>query len=474
MNTPLLGLRLRSGLFVAALAVLVGLTLFAGCGTLRSWTPSGRKAEATRVALQQQQARNMRFADEYVGRLIEAENLTRPSLADADQRMMISGWLLSQANAAYISASGENPITGTLDLLAVAALSRMMIESWLAPRYPAQTEPLLAAHRKLEANAWELASTVLDSKQKEAARNLLIEWYKRNPDFRNVMYIRFQDFVNTNGEDTSKISSTGVGGLLGLIGLDPLAGLDPAVQEVELSRLLAARVTYYAQRIPTLLDLQLDRSLNRLTAAPASKALQQQVASLTQSATRFATVAEGLPDAIVREREALVRQMSDSLIAQEVTLRPMLLELRGAFEDGGTMATLVNQAVRSIDALAARFSKEPGSAGTGAGGGKPFDINDYTRAAAEITRAANEVQLLLGSMGTQRPQIEIALDASVSKGRSLIDYLFVRIVWLIAIVLAGILATLFLYRWFAPCLGRLADHRGRPRRDHAGRDRSAR
>ena len=62
----------------AAIAVLAVLTLLAGCETLRSMTPSGRKVEATRVELQRLQARNMRFADDYVGRLIEAETLTRP------------------------------------------------------------------------------------------------------------------------------------------------------------------------------------------------------------------------------------------------------------------------------------------------------------------------------------------------------------------------------------------------------------
>ena len=78
MNRPLPGRRSRCGLHVAALAVLAGLTLLAGCETLRSMTPSARKVEATRVELQRLQARNMLFADEYVGRLLEAESRARP------------------------------------------------------------------------------------------------------------------------------------------------------------------------------------------------------------------------------------------------------------------------------------------------------------------------------------------------------------------------------------------------------------
>ena len=455
MNRPVNSRRSLSGLLVAELAVLAGLTLLAGCETLRGLTPSGRKIEATRVELQQLQARNMRFADDYVGRLVEAESLARPSLTDADLRLLISGWMLGQANAAYITASGENPIIGTLDLLTLATLSRMTAETWFAPLYPAQAAPFLAAHRQLETQAWELASKVLDSSQQETVRNLFIEWRKRNPDFRSVMYIRFQDFVAIIDGESSSNSSKRDGRLFALIGLDPLAGLDPAVQEVELSRLLAARAIYYAQRVPTLMDLQLDRSISRIAAAPAAKDLQQQTASLTQTAARFAGVAEGLPDMIAREREALIRQMSDALTAQGATLRPILVEMRGTLEAGSMTATSVDQAVRSFDALMARYSKESGSAGAaGAGSGKPFDINEYTRAAAEIARAANELQQVLGSIDKQAPHLDSALDAtldaSMAKGRSLIDHLFVRIAWLIALLLGGILATLLLYRWLAP------------------------
>ncbi len=38
----------------------------------------------------------------------------------------------------------------------------------------------------------------------------------------------------------------------------------------------------------------------------------------------------------------------------------------------------------------------------------------------------------------------------MAKGRSLIDYLFVRAAWLIALLLGGLLAVLLLYRWLAP------------------------
>jgi len=68
---------------------------------------------------------------------------------------------------------------------------------------------------------------------------------------------------------------------------------------------------------------------------------------------------------------------------------------------------------------------------------RPFDITEYTQAADGITRAAVELQQLIGSVDAQAPQLGATLEASVAKGRSLIDYLFVRAAWLIALLLAA-------------------------------------
>jgi hypothetical protein len=428
--------------------MLAGLLSLAGCDTVRSFTPAARKAEETQVQLHQLQARNMRFADVYVGRLIEATRHAEVSLADPGQRMLLSGWLLGQANAAYVTASGENPVVSTLDLLTLATLSRMVAEDTIAPRFGEPSEELVAAHRDLEAQAWLLASEVTDPEQQTTLRKLFVEWRKRNPTVDNVSFVRFQDFVSIMRTQDGAAGNAKSSGVFGLVGLDPLAGLDPAVRQVEQSRLLAERAIYYAERVPVLMDLQLDLALNRLAAGPTSQKLLQQSGSLAQSAQRFATVAEGLPDTLAREREAFIRQLSNELVAQQATLTPMLLELRQALEAGGVTATSVDQATRSIDALVARFTRQPGS--PDAKPGKPFDINDYTRAAEEITRAANQLQLLLGSIGTEAPQLHSAVDASLQKGQSLVDYLFVRIAWLIGLLLAGILATLLMYRWLAP------------------------
>jgi hypothetical protein len=428
----------------ALLCVVAGTLALAGCQTLRDMKPSSRKAEEAKSQLVQRQARNLRFADEYVGRLIEAVRDVEPQVSDPVQRYALSGWLLEQANGAYIDASGESPFVSSLDLVTLATLSRMVVEETVGVRLPNQAAELVTVQRELEVVAWQLVEDTLSPAQQQQLRDLFVAWQKQNPDVVNVPFIRFQSFVSHMREQASSDTALLSGGLMGLIGLDPMAGLDPAVRQVEQSRLLAERAVFYAQRVPIIFDLQLDRTLNRMAAGPESQKLQQQTASLAMSAARFATVAEALPGTLSAEREALIRQLSETLSAQEAALRPMLLDLRSALDAGNATAASVDEAVRAIDALVARFERKPGEPP-----GKPFDISEYTRAAAEITRAANQLQLLLGSVHARTPEINAALEASASQARSLVDYFFVRVAWLITLLLAGLLATLLLYRCLA-------------------------
>ena len=434
----------------ASLALLVACLALVGCQTLHDLSPEARREEEVAARQRQLQARNMRFADEYVSLLIRATREAENTLTDPQSRYRLSGWLLGQANTAYIDASGENAVVGAIDLVTLATLSRMVMEDTAPKLMPDQAAQLIAVHRDLEAQAWQLASVVLNPTQQDDLRKLLVDWRARNPDVQTAPFVRFQEFVAlgpaTNEPHRKSLLPSS---LMGIVGLDPMAGLDPAVRQVEQSRLLAERAVFYAQRVPVIIDLQLDRSLNRLAAGPESLRLQRQTASLTDSAARFAASAESLPDDFAREREALLTQVSAMLDAQAATLTPMLLELRTALEAGHATATSVDEAVRSIDALVARFERKPGEPS-----GKPFDISEYTQAATEITRAANELQRLLGSLGAQAPQVGRAFETGAAQGRSLVDYLFVRVAWLIGLLCLGLLATLLFYRWLAPRIAR--------------------
>jgi hypothetical protein len=447
---------LASPLRVIGVALLATLPALTGCQNLRPASPRARQAAQAAAELQRLQTQNMRFADDYVGQLIEGVHQAQIMDATPTQRFTLSGWLLAQANTAYTIASSDNAVVNLLDLVALASLSRIVVEESTLQRFPEQAAGLLRVHRRLEVQAWNLADTVLTPEQKADLNRVLLAWRAEHQDVTLAPFVRFQEFLDTAPATPSDPTRSAPRSLIGIVGLDPLAGLDPAVRQVEQSRLLAERAIYYAQRVPIIMDLQLDRALNRVAADPETQQLLTQTATMSSSAERFAAVAEALPADFAREREALVRQLSELLTTQQATLLPMLVELRGALEAGQITAGSVDQATRSIDALMARFQdrvRPPDQPP-----GRPFDITEYTQAASEITRAANELTQLMKTIGMQAPGVGGAvgstLETSIAQGRSLIDHLYLRLAWLISLLLGGLLAVLLIYRWLAPRIQR--------------------
>jgi hypothetical protein len=433
----------RRRLLGPVLLVATAALLVAGCSTIRSMFPQEREQAAEATRLLQLQERNMRFADFYVGTLIDATRPINLDAGDAQERYALSGWMLAEANSAYTYASEDNAVLGCLDLVTLATLSHMVAEEFGPKLFPLRAKALVEAHRELEKNAWTLSGEVLTQQQQADLRTAIDTWRDQHPASMGAPFVRFQQFVtDVPGETHSRTLLPS--SLIGLVGLDPLSGLDPAVRQVEQSRLLAARALYYAQRVPILMDLQFERTLNRIAAGPESLRLQSQVMSLTESAQRFAKVAEALPGDLSTEREALIQQLNETLTAQAGTLRPLLADLKGSLEAGSAAADAVDRATSSLDALMAKFQPKPGEPA-----GKPFDIADYTQAAAEVARAADELDRLLGTVDAGAPKLGQVLGQGAEQGRALVDYFFVRVVWLIVLLCAGLLATLLIYRKLA-------------------------
>jgi hypothetical protein len=437
---------------VAALAVVMALqlVLITGCATIRSMMPAAREAaresEKLRLQMQEWQTRSMRFADEYVGRVVEETQRFRIEIDDPAKRLVLSTWMLSQANSAYTIAAGPSPIVTILDLVTLATLSRMVVEDTLIVRYPEEGAALLKLHRDLEARAWKLTDDLLTPTQVEEFRSVLTEWRRQNPRVNAVAFIHFMDFAQAIGRPGPG-ETPRPGGLFAMLGLDPLAGLDPAVRQLEQTRLLAERMIFYFQRMPYILNLQLDRASSELLARPEVRGLLGDSDRISGSAERFAGVAEALPEYLAAEREALIRQLSTELLAQQEVMRPLLVELRSTLEAGDSTATSVDGAIQSIDRLLARFPARPTD---GSAPARQFDIRQYTEAAAEFGRTAQELQLLIGAIDAQAPNLAGTLEATIARTESLVDRLFWMIAALIVLLVVAVLLAALTWRRIAP------------------------
>jgi hypothetical protein len=77
----------------ASLGVVVAiLVALPGCSTIRSMMPEAREAKRTQLGVQQLQAKCMRYADVYVGRVVEEASFQR-SVTNPEVRAMVNRYL---------------------------------------------------------------------------------------------------------------------------------------------------------------------------------------------------------------------------------------------------------------------------------------------------------------------------------------------------------------------------------------------
>jgi len=420
-----------------------------GCSVTPKITGQDRKAAEQTRQLAEIQQKCQRYADAYAGTVLEAVGPIKKRTSDPEVVNRLLSWEIGQLNSAYTIATGPNPIVCQLDFVVLATLSRMVTEDTLVGVYGDLTRPLPAVYRELEQQAWANVTSVLTKSQLEELRGLITAWRAKNPHVTLVGFVHFSEFATSAGWSPEARGASG--GLFALIGLDPLAGLDPAVRQLEQTRLLAERVIFYTQRVPYLVDLQTERVVAQATTAPQVERANASLERASQAMSDYATLGASLPDALARERDALIRQLSGEMLRHETELRGLLNETQTTLAAGSETATAVNAAITSLDRLMARFPHhEPGA---GPAEGRPFDITEYTAAAEQFTATARQLKELLEALGRDGKPMAVAVAGGVEAGRGLVDHLFWRALLLGLLLIVGALAAALAYRALAPRLG---------------------
>jgi hypothetical protein len=412
--------------------IIVGLVAlaFSGCSIIQNLT--GGKAAAKQASqqaseLQQLQLQVMGFADEYAGGIREPIQRFQLATQDPEARLLAQNWKLSQSTAAYTIASSPNPVANAVDMVVLATLSRMAIEdAWIGERFGEQAVPLRDAHRHLEQRAWAVVAEILNPDQVAQLRNLIDDWRAQNPNVRAVAYVHLSDFAKSIGRPKVGEEATRKGGLFQLIGLDPIGQLDPAVREITQTRQLAERTIYYAQRAPNLLDMQVERLSYQLAAMPETRRVLADTDNFGSAAASAGRLADKLPEVVAREREAAIRQFMDALNDQSAQMRGLVGELRLALDSGKGTSDSVNATIRSLDQLMARFDKPKPADAPPEPPGRPFDITEYTAAAAEFSRTANQLQQLVASLAQGAPALAESAGQAAAQLRSVLDHLIWR------------------------------------------------
>lgn len=393
------------------------------------------------------QAEVMRSADVYVGAMATAADAFRKRVGTADARQAGLQWKLLQGTAAYIDATGENPLLDAVDLAVLATLSRYFIEDqWAGKRFGAEARPLLDTHIRLEKEAWRVLAPYLPSEQVRELQQRLEEYRQKFAGTEFVAAVRLPELAEALGQSRTPSAPRKSTSIFNLLYLDPLAGLDPATQAVEQTRLLAQRAIYYAQRAPVLLGWQVELTTYEIAGQPESRQILGDLNGVSTSAQSFARSAELLPGLLHTEREAAINQFFDGvtrertllvadLTAQESRLRALLPEVRQTLEAGGAMASSLQGAIGSLDGFVRSVTAPDTNAQPSSASSRPFDVRDYGQAAERIGAAARDLNGALNSLDKTMPGITRLGDQATADAKAVVTHAF--LLGLVLLVAAG-------------------------------------
>lgn len=389
------------------------------------------------------------FADRYTTQLIAATDALVQGNPSPEQRRAAHLVKLVSVSGIYDIVTNADPFNKLMDLLMVVTLqSYRWIDEDMAERTfgPGRSGPLIQAMRNLRVDIWAVAGRVLRPEQLHQLDALILDWRKRNPHVDILAYLRFDEVAGQRGNPLEEIRASGF-----------FAEIASATKVADDARLLAERAFYQAKRMPFLMSWQMEAMMNDMMVRPEVGQSLRTAESIAQTADRVARAAEKLPQQVAQERAAVLAALED----RNGHLSRTMGELRSTTSAAEQLAARIHQVSQSGERLSlnlrdtARGFTETSNAvnqllSKHAGGppkpdAKPFDIEPYMKASAEVNQTVAGLNALLGqtdALVAKKPWAAPMQDAQALLTAQ-IDHAF----WRALTLVVCFFVLLFAYRW---------------------------
>jgi hypothetical protein len=415
------------------------------------------------------------YADKYMSAIAQVTSEIRQrEPEDPELRLRMHSLKLVVTASVQELAVTPNPESTLLDMMVFATLHRMVFEEDRARKlYGDGVESIVAVMRVLEKEIWEIAGGYLTEKQIAEVRNLIRNWRAKNPGLNTVSYIRFSDFASLRSQSPLVDKARSGGFLVDTTG---------AEKAVDQALLLAERALHYGQRLPWIIEWQVEKIFYQMAVEPEMRETLAQTQGMTRSLDRFAESMEKLPKQMTTERQSTIKQMASAIAsersaairelgealaierratledvkqsistervalfaeldARQKMLKGAVSEVRAGLADADKLTidlqkttSGINEALINADKLMARFDSGP----EGGDASEPFDINTYVNAIKELSIALREANTLM--LSTER----------LTGGEGAMGGVFNRVLWtgtiLILILCVAVFVTMLIYR----------------------------
>lgn len=372
-------------------AALLASGLMAGCAGHDDATSAVSRAESLRkMDPARIQADVMGFADRFVTAMTGVYNDLERRAPTTEAQEAAHQLKTDMAVGAISNAVNTRPIAGMMDMVVMVTLQRRIAEGpWSTRTFEPHARRLVDSLKQQETDVRSLASKYLTNEQLEELNEVIQQWHSAHPDQRYVSHIHLADMPEAN-RPAGK--GARVPSVFGLLFFDPAAARDPVLREIELSRATSERMFFYLQRLPLLLQWQVEGLYRQMLAEPQLKRVLEDFTAMSGSATRFSEASSRFTDTVgrfpdqlskerheaigqfsselARQRDAAIRQLADAVAVQreaaiaqattqvtaerEEAIRQMASAIRQ--EQATIVSNLEAALARSIDRLVVRLA----------------------------------------------------------------------------------------------------------------------
>ncbi len=402
--------------------------------------PPGGQAIPGTLTPAQLQAAMRTFADQYRDLIAQACDAIARRTDDPAIRRRAHRIKLDAATAMYDIAMDPVPATALINGLVMVSLQVNATRQHGAALFPDGHERLLERTVYLQETLFRLAARVMNNQQRIQLLDMCNQWSQAHPNQNDIWYVRLSDLPGI--EQGTSVANV-VGGLTDMPAqfLGKFIPFNSAGEAVSEAQLLAERMSWLAPRLMILGQWRVEAVVYDALAAI-------EVTDALDVAQRLTTVAETLPDTLTEQREGLFNDLSsneDSLHNLLTDTRATLETARGLTADattllgtGDTALSSADELVRSVDGLASRLQQMQDAAIAADADrpapqepGRPFDINEYTRAIESLNAVVNDTTTLVRSLDTTTSDAALDARLEVVTGR------IAGLIWLTGIVAAG-------------------------------------
>ena len=385
------------------------------------------------------QAAVISYANRFIATVGQAAFRFEEKLPTPEARLIASARKVYSLSAVTEIAAGPNPGAALLDLVVTATLNRMVWEDYWRPQVFGMPATIIVdAFKKMENEAWHLASQVMTPQQLKELRDLILDWNAANPGQVAVDYIRFSDFGDLGKKPNLKEIQK-PGGLL--------APIREATQAADEVRRTSERAMFLLAKMQLIAGFQVELVYKQLVMQPEVVKILEDVTKFRETSERFAVLLEKLPETVAGERKAVMKAFD----VRESKIRGIIGEVQttldrvdGSFTNfqkttadaqhlltGAEKTGLVFQdLVQSVDRLADKFESKGLMDPT-----RPFDIKDYTEVLTQLQDAVQRLnEFVIAVDQTSSPLITNIVDQFNAAAEKRVDHVFRRLVELFSIV----------------------------------------